>query len=88
MNWRLNLDPSTRAHLERQLTESGKSKSSYLRAKNPGNAQLWCAISNLSMKLFDMSLKLNYLEKVLKDSGCCKEVKEIVKKKTVKRKKK
>ena len=89
MNWRLSLEPSVRAHLEKQVKETGKYRNSYFKAKNPSNAQLWCAIANLSMKLFDMSLKLNYLEKVLKDLiGQKKGSKKVVKKKTVKKKKK
>ncbi len=80
MKWRLSLEPSMRAHLEKQISESGKCRNGYLKAKNPGNAQLWCAIANLSKKLYELSLKLNNLEGVFEDL-CKKDVKKKVKKK-------
>lgn len=83
MNWRLSLDPSVRAHLEKQISGTGKYKESYLKAKNPSNAQLWCAVTNLSMQLFNMNLKLSYLEKAFKEL-----VNKLGSKKIVKRKKK
>ena len=67
MDWRLSLAPSVRAHLEKQISGTGQYKESYLRAKDPSNAQLWCAITNLSMELFNANVKIVFLEKALKE---------------------
>lgn len=83
MNWRLSLEPNVRAHLEKQVSDTSKFKESYLKAKNAGNAQLWCAIANLSKRLYELSLRLNNLEGVFEDL-CKKDVKE----RKVKKKKK
>ena len=54
MNWKETLDSEVKKRLDKQISETGKHRDSYLLAGNPGNAQLWCAIANLSMKLSDL----------------------------------
>ncbi len=66
-NWRDLIDPALKDHLEVQIKESLRQKSAYMNAENPGQAQLWCAIANLSRQVFNLTLKINYLERTLKD---------------------
>ncbi len=68
MKWRDKVDPILKHHLEKEIQESNSCKKAYISAKDPGKAQLWCAIANLSKKIFDLNLKVSYLEGVLKDS--------------------
>lgn len=67
MNWREKVDPMVRHHLEREIKSIIGDKKAYSKAKNPSNAQLWCAIGNLSKQIFDLNLKLAYIERALKD---------------------
>ena len=67
MNWRKNVDPIIREHLESQIKESFRYKKSYSKAKNKNNAQLWIAIANLSKQVFDLNLKVKFLEKTLRE---------------------
>lgn len=67
-NWREKVDPIIKHHLEEEVRESVKCKDAYSEANIPSNAQLWCAIANLSKKIFDLNLKLVYLERALKDT--------------------
>jgi len=76
MNWKENLDPIIRQHLERQIGETVKYKTTYNISSNPGNAQLWIAIANLSKELFEISLRLKHLEGILKKIEGKKEVKK------------
>jgi len=59
------VDSNLKPHLERQVQESVKQKRAYSRAKNKSIAQLWCVIASMSKELFDLKLRLNYLEKTL-----------------------
>jgi hypothetical protein len=65
--WRNLVDKSLQNHLELQIREASKYKSAYRLSKNPSNAQLWCAVANLSRQIFDLSLKVKFLEKALQD---------------------
>lgn len=79
--WRDTVDPSIRGYLEMQVKETSRHKNSYRLSENPSNAQLWVAIANLSKQLFDINLKLNYLERALRDiAGKKPESKETEKK--------
>ncbi|MBI2109759.1 hypothetical protein HYT58_01140 [Candidatus Woesearchaeota archaeon] len=69
MGWRARVDAQLRNHLEKQIQETGKHRASYSQAKEPGNAQLWIAVANLSREIVDLSLKLKFLEGALKDMG-------------------
>jgi len=84
-NWRGLVDKSIRNHLEREINESSKHKNAYRHSRDPSNAQLWCAIGNLAKQLFDVNLKLNYLESALRDIDCKKTASRyIVKRKRIK----
>ena len=65
--WRNLVDPSIRGYLEMQIRESSRHKNAYRLSSSPSNAQLWIAIANLSKQMFDINLKLNYLERALRD---------------------
>ena len=68
MSWRKSVPSSIKNHLEFQIKESSKYKPIYSKSKNPSNAQLWIAVSNLSRQIFDLNLKLNYLEGVFREN--------------------
>ena len=68
MKWRDKVDPIIKHHLEKEIQDSNLCKEAYTESKDPGKAQLWCAIANLSKKFFDLNLKLIYLERALKDT--------------------
>ncbi len=66
-NWRARIDPFLRTHLEAQVRESIRHRGAYKDSKDPGKAQLWVAIANISRQLFNVSVKLNYLERLFQD---------------------
>ena len=66
-NWKDNLDPVLKGHLEVLIKESCQFKKTYSEAANPINAQIWIVLANLSKQIFNMELKLNYLERTLQD---------------------
>ena len=68
-NWRGKVDPAIRGYLEMQVKEVARHKGAYKLSQQPGNAQLWIALANLSKQIFDINLKLNYLERALRDIG-------------------
>lgn len=61
MGWREKVNPETKKFLETQINEASKDKS-YLHAKNPGNAQLWLAVANLTKAIVDLEMRLDSLE--------------------------
>jgi lipid II:glycine glycyltransferase (peptidoglycan interpeptide bridge formation enzyme) len=67
MPWRKNVDPIIKEYLDLQVKESNKFKNAFSKAKNPANAQMWIAIANLSKHIFNLELKLKYLEGTIKD---------------------
>jgi len=66
-NWRSNVDPLIKDHLEIQIKEASKHKKAYEQAKNKGNAQLWIALANISKQTFNIELKIKYMERLLQD---------------------
>lgn len=82
MVWRDNVNSAIKTHLDKQIAESIKDRKAYEEASNPGNAQLWVAVANLSKEIFDLNLKFGYLEKALRDMTPGK--KKVVKKKSSK----
>lgn len=68
-NWRKHVNSGLKSHLEAQIRESTRHKKAYTRSKQPANAQLWVAIANLSKQILDLNLKMNYLERALRDIG-------------------
>jgi len=75
-NWRDQINPVIKSHLETQIKETTAHKDAYLRAKEPTKAQLWVAIANLSKQIFDMHLRVKLLEKALADIGPQKKQKD------------
>ncbi len=71
--WRRYVDPLLREHLLAQINETRDQKKAIVKASNKANAQLWIAVANLSKQVFDLNLKLNYLERALQDIGRKKE---------------
>ncbi len=81
MNWKDNLDNSTRKHLEAQLKETLKNKKAILNSNDKKNAQMWVAVAGLSQQVLDLSLRIKFLEKALQEAiGKKRENKEDVKK--------
>lgn len=66
--WRDKVDASIKDHLEVQIAEATKHKGAYKKSKDPANAQLWCAIANLSKQIFEINLRMKYLENVVKET--------------------
>ncbi len=86
-NWRSKLDGITRKHLELQLREAYKYNKAYNLSKNSSNAQIWVAVANLSRQIFEMNLRMNVLERALKDTIDKLNAKTISTKKSVSNKK-
>jgi len=66
-DWRKQVDPLIREHLESQVKGTLVHKKAYEDADNKGNAQLWVAMANLSKQLFNTSMKINYIEDLMRD---------------------
>ena len=66
-NWRDSVDPLIKDHLEIQIKEASRHKKAYDQAANKGDAQLWIAIANISKQVFNIELKIKYLERLLQD---------------------
>ncbi len=67
MVWRKNVDPIIKGYLDLQIKETTKFKEAYSKAKNKPNAQLWIAIANMTKHIFNLELKIKYLEGTIKD---------------------
>ncbi len=68
-SWRDKVDLSIKDQLEIQVAESAKHIEAYKEAADPANAQLWCAIANLSKQVFELNLRIKYLENSVKGSS-------------------
>ena len=68
MKWRNNVDPIIKNHLEVQIKEAAKNKSAIVASNEPKIAQLWIAIANLSKQNFDLSLRVKYMERALREA--------------------
>jgi len=79
-NWRKQIDPLLKDHLELQIKESYKQKKAYSKALNTSKAQLWVAIANLSKQDFDLNLRLKVLEKKFNELSKIKSKKKNIKK--------
>lgn len=64
--WRKKVDKSLKPYLERFIAESYKHVKNF-ELDDSGKAQLWVALSILAKQVYDLQLKLNYMEKALKD---------------------
>ena len=67
INWRRDLDPSIKSHIEDVIKESFKYRKDYSKSKSPNRAQLWCAIGILAKQNFDLNLRLKHLEEALQN---------------------
>ncbi len=63
MDWRTKLDPTLKEHFDTLIKNVHKEKKAYTKAKNPSQAQVWCAIAVLTKQISDMELHINKLEK-------------------------
>ena len=75
-DWREQINPVIKSHLESQIKETTAHKDAYSKAKDPTKAQLWVAIANLSKQIFDMHLRVKVLEKALADMNPQKKPKD------------
>lgn len=75
-DWRENINPIIKSHLETQIKETTAHKESYMKSRDPTKAQLWVAIANLSRQIFDMHLRIKVLEKAVQDGLSQKNKKE------------
>ncbi|MBU1246124.1 MAG: hypothetical protein ABIJ20_04360 [Nanoarchaeota archaeon] len=66
-NWQDKIDLSLKDHLKRQIDETHNSKEAMLSSDNPKLTQLWIAIANLSREIFEVNLRLKYLERAMRD---------------------
>lgn len=76
--WKQKLDHVIKEHLDAQLRKSYDHEDAFGSAANKANAQLWVAIANLSKEIFDLNLKIKYLEEAKK---------KVKKRKTIKKSK-
>lgn len=67
MKWRDNIEKDLKPYIERLIKESYNYRKSYNSAGDKGKAQLWVVISILSRQIYNLNLKLDYLEKALQD---------------------
>ena len=67
MPWRKSVDPIIKEYLDLQIKESNKFRNAFSKSKNPANAQLWIAIANLTKHIFNLELKIRYLEGAIRD---------------------
>ncbi len=68
MNWRDEINPAIKAHIEARIRQSAENRDAVLAARNPREAQLWIALGNMSREITEANLKLKYLEKALADT--------------------
>ena len=68
MNWRNQIDPTIKDHIEVRIRQSAENREALLEARNPREAQLWTALGQLSKEITDQNMKLRYLEKALAET--------------------
>ena len=68
MNWRNEIDPVIRNHVEARIKQSAEDREALLEAKKPREAQLWITLGHLSKEMSDMNLRLKFLEKALTET--------------------
>ncbi len=66
-DWREEINPIIKGHLEAQIKETAAHKKAYMKAQEPTKAQLWVAVANLSKQIFDMHLRIKLLEGAIKE---------------------
>ena len=68
MNWRNEIDPVIKDHVEGRITQASANREALILSKNPREAQLWCALGNVSKELAETTIRLKYMEKILADT--------------------
>jgi len=68
MNWRNELDPIIKDHVEARIKQSAENKEALLNSKYPRESQLWASLGYLSKELSETKIRLKYLEKVLEET--------------------
>ena len=68
MNWRNEIDPVIKDHVERRIAQAAENREALLQSRNPRESQLWCALGNLSKELAETTIKLKYMEKILAET--------------------
>lgn len=76
MNWKEKIDNVVKEHLDLQIRKTYDQEEAFNKASNRANAQLWVAIANLSREIFELNLKLKYLERQLKNKEKIKNLKK------------
>ena len=66
-NWKDKIDLGLKDHLERQIKETHNNKEAILSSNDPKVTQLWIAVANLSREIFEINLRLKYLERAMRD---------------------
>ena len=66
-NWKDKIDLGLKDHLERQIKETHNNKEAILSSNDPKVTQLWIAVANLSREIFEINLRLRYLERAMRD---------------------
>ena len=77
MTWRNDIDKTLKPYIENLIRESFSYKKEYKKARNEGKAQFWVALAILSRQIYNLDLKLRYLEKVIQDVAGPKLKKEV-----------
>lgn len=67
-HWREKVHQKLRTHLETQIAETRHASDAYLFADDPAIAQLWVAVANLTRQCFELNVKINNIDTVLRDS--------------------
>ena len=68
MNWRNEIETVIKDHVEGRISQASTNREALLLSKNPREAQLWCALGNVSKELAETNIRLKYMEKVLADT--------------------
>ena len=71
--WRKKVDKSLKPFLEKYIEETHRYKTNFDQADDKGRAQLWIAIALISRQIYNLEIRMNYLERALKDVSSSKE---------------
>ena len=67
MKWHETLDPILKQRLELLIKETHNHEEAMKNSENQMIAQLWIALSNISIQLNEVTLKLSYLERAMQE---------------------
>ncbi len=66
-NWRENINPQVKLHLERAIKNSAEFKEHIEKSKDKKTTQLWISMGLLSKELYESKARIKYLENILAD---------------------